>query len=156
VRTDLSGLTGPVVDQVEAVGGQGAQVGGYLVAGPKVTKVLAHACLVGDDERILLGRPALAATGGRHLVVRAFPREADLSRQTRPAEALGEYLRLVERLKEPTGDRAYERLARLLLSARDCYHALGTEDAFTVYLTGLRTELKRRRKLMSILDRYGM
>jgi hypothetical protein len=39
VRTDLSGLTGPVVDQVEAVGGQGAQVGGYLVAGPKVTKV---------------------------------------------------------------------------------------------------------------------
>lgn len=81
---------------------------------------------------------------------------ADLSRETRPAEALGVYLRLIERLKEPTGDRTYEHLARLLLGARDCHRALGTEDAFTMYLGGLRTELKRRRKLMSILDRHGL
>ncbi|MGC2997548.1 SWIM zinc finger family protein [Streptomyces sp. G35A] len=81
---------------------------------------------------------------------------ADLSRETRPAEALGVYLRLVERLKEPTGDRAYEHLARLLLSARDCHRALGTQEAFTDYLAGLRAELKRRRKLMSILDRCGL
>jgi uncharacterized Zn finger protein len=81
---------------------------------------------------------------------------ADLSRETHPAEALAVYLRLVERLKEPTGDRAYERLARLLLGARDCHRALGTQEAFTDYLAGLRAELKRRRKLMSILDRYGL
>lgn len=87
---------------------------------------------------------------------RQWERLADLSRETHPAEALTVYLRLVERLKEPTGDRAYERLARLLLGARDCHRALGTEDAFTACLAGLRTELKRRRKLMTILDRYGL
>lgn len=81
---------------------------------------------------------------------------ADLSRETHPAEALGVYLRLVERLKEPTGDRAYEHLARLLLGARDCHRALGTQEAFTDYLANLRAELKRRRKLMSVLDRCGL
>ncbi|MFI6033131.1 SWIM zinc finger domain-containing protein [Streptomyces sp. NPDC051315] len=87
---------------------------------------------------------------------RQWERLADLSREIRPAEALGVYLRLVERSKEPTGDRAYEHLAGLLLAARDCHRALGTEGAFTVYLDGLRTELRRRRKLMSILDRHGL
>ncbi|MGW7818146.1 SWIM zinc finger family protein [Streptomyces puniciscabiei] len=87
---------------------------------------------------------------------RQWERLADLSRQTRPAEALGVYLRLVDRSKEPTGDRAYEHLARLLLGARECHRALGTEEVFGVYLAGLRTELKRRRKLMSILDRHGL
>lgn len=53
------GLTGAVVDQVEAAGGEGAQVDGYLVAGPQETEVLAHACLVGDDERVLLIRLGL-------------------------------------------------------------------------------------------------
>ncbi|GAA2335357.1 SWIM zinc finger family protein [Streptomyces cuspidosporus] len=81
---------------------------------------------------------------------------AGLSRETHPAEALAVYLRLVERLKEPTGDRVYEHLARLLQGARDCHRALGTQEAFTGYLAGLRAELKRRRKLMSILDRYGL
>ncbi|MCX2922852.1 SWIM zinc finger family protein [Streptomyces sp. NEAU-W12] len=81
---------------------------------------------------------------------------ADLSRETRPAEALGVYLRLIERSKEPTGDRAYEHLARLLQAARDCHRALGTEGAFTLFLTDLRRELKRRRKLMAILDRHGL
>ncbi|MEU0003447.1 SWIM zinc finger family protein [Streptomyces sp. NPDC006314] len=87
---------------------------------------------------------------------RQWERLADLSREMCPAEALGVYLRLVERSKEPTGDRAYEHLARLLLGARECHRALGTEDPFTAYLAGLRTELKRRRKLMTILDRYGL
>jgi uncharacterized Zn finger protein len=87
---------------------------------------------------------------------RQWEQLADLSGETRPAEALGVYLRLVERSKEPTGDRAYEHLARLLQAARDCHRALGTEDAFTLFLTDLRMELKRRRKLMSILDRHGL
>ncbi|MFB7031306.1 MULTISPECIES: SWIM zinc finger domain-containing protein [unclassified Streptomyces] len=81
---------------------------------------------------------------------------ADLSRDTRPAEALDVYLRLIERSKEPTGDRAYEHLARLLRAARDCHRVLGTEDAFTHLLAELRRELKRRRKLMTVLDRHGL
>ncbi|MEV6316161.1 DUF6880 family protein [Streptomyces sp. NPDC051776] len=87
---------------------------------------------------------------------RQWERLADLSRETHPVEALAVYLRLVERLKEPTGDRAYEHLARLLLGARECHRALQTQEAFTDHLAGLRAELKRRRKLMSILDRYGL
>lgn len=46
--------------------------------------------------------------------LRALAGARDLSRETRPACALSVYLRLVERLKASTGDRAYEHLARLL------------------------------------------
>ncbi len=81
---------------------------------------------------------------------------ADLSRETRPADALVVYLRLLEPLKEPTGDRVYERMAQLLRNARDCHQALGTEAEFTAHLADLRAELKRRRKLMTILDRHGL
>ncbi|MFG3404690.1 SWIM zinc finger domain-containing protein [Streptomyces sp. NPDC048142] len=87
---------------------------------------------------------------------RQWERLADVSRETHPAEALAVYQRLAERLREPTGDRAYEHLARLLLRARDCHRALGTQEAFTEYLGGLRAERKRRRKLLSILDRCGL
>jgi hypothetical protein len=34
--------------------------------------------------------------------------------------------------------------------------ALGIEREFTVYLASLRVELKRRRKLMTTLDRHGL
>lgn len=87
---------------------------------------------------------------------RQWQQLADLSRDTRPADALAVYLRLVELLKEPTGERVYERMARLLLDVRSCHRALGTEDAFTLYLADLRAELKRRRKLMTVLDRHGL
>ncbi|MER6434422.1 hypothetical protein ABT272_43355 [Streptomyces sp900105245] len=87
---------------------------------------------------------------------RQWEKLADLSRETHPVEALGAYLRLVKLSKEPTGDRAYQHLAGLLLAARDCHRALGTEDAFTLFLTELRMGLKRRRKLMSILDSHGL
>ncbi|MFF8398564.1 hypothetical protein [Streptomyces sp. NPDC016172] len=59
-------------------------------------------------------------------------------------------------MKGPTGDRVYERMARLLLHARACHLALGIEREFTVYLASLRVELERRRKLMTILDRHGL
>lgn len=45
-----------------------SRVDGYLVAGPQQTEVLTHACLIGDDERVLLVRLALAAVGRRRLV----------------------------------------------------------------------------------------
>ncbi|MFB8000299.1 SWIM zinc finger domain-containing protein [Streptomyces sp. NPDC056002] len=87
---------------------------------------------------------------------RQWQQLADLSRTTRPADALAVYLRLVEQVKEPTGDRAYERMALLLQRARDCHRALDTLGEFTTYVCALRAELKRRRKLMTILDRYGL
>ncbi|WP_432182807.1 hypothetical protein [Streptomyces sp. NBC_00063] len=87
---------------------------------------------------------------------RQWQQLADLSRTTRPADALAVYLRMVEQVKEPTGDRAYERMALLLQGARDCHQALDTMGEFTAYVCALRAELKRRRKLMTILDRHGL
>ncbi|MER5960552.1 hypothetical protein [Streptomyces longhuiensis] len=63
---------------------------------------------------------------------------------------------MVEQVKEPTGDRVYERMALLLRGARDCHRALDTVGEFTAYVCALRVELKRRRKLMTILDRHGL
>ncbi|MGP3927945.1 hypothetical protein [Streptomyces sp. 8N616] len=39
---------------------------------------------------------------------------------------------------------------------RDCHRRLGTPDEFTAYVTGLRTEYKRRRNLMRLLDQHGL
>ncbi|WP_371648944.1 MULTISPECIES: hypothetical protein [unclassified Streptomyces] len=81
---------------------------------------------------------------------------ADRSADTHPADALAVYLRLVEPLKKTTGDRAYQQMARLLLGARACHRTLGTEQEFTEYLGALRTDQKRKRNLMKILDQHGL
>ncbi len=46
---------------------------------------------------------------------------ADLITPARPADALEVYLRLIQPLKQMTGDKAYLRMARLLLGARECH-----------------------------------
>lgn len=81
---------------------------------------------------------------------------ADRIRDKRPADALTVYLRWIEPLRKQTGDSAYERMAELLLSARACHRTLGTEDEFATYLSALRADQKRKRKLMSTLDRHGL
>ncbi|MET9851902.1 SWIM zinc finger family protein [Streptomyces sp. NPDC006450] len=81
---------------------------------------------------------------------------ADLTRDDRPADALDVYLRLIGPLLTRTGDTTYEHLTELLLSARACHRALGTEDAFTTYMTTLRTVQKRKRKLTIRLDQHGL
>ncbi|MFJ4863702.1 SWIM zinc finger domain-containing protein [Streptomyces sp. NPDC088748] len=81
---------------------------------------------------------------------------ADHSREHRPADALTVYLRLIGPLLTRTGDATYEHLTELLLSARSCHRVLGTEDAFTTYMTTLRGDQKRKRKLMAMLDQHGL
>ena len=83
-------------------------------------------------------------------------RLADLVAETRPADALAVYQRQIQALKQETGDKAYERLARLLLSARACHLRLGTEAAFGLYLRALREDQKRKRRLISVLDGHGL
>lgn len=81
---------------------------------------------------------------------------ADRMRDHRPADALGVYLRLLEPLKQSTGDRVYQEVARLLRGIRVCHERLGTAEEFTRRLSALRTELKRRPKLMKVLDENGL
>jgi uncharacterized Zn finger protein len=66
------------------------------------------------------------------------------------------YLRAIEPMKAMTGDKAYSRMAGLLVSVRACHEALGTMAEFTRYLTVLRTGQKRKRNLMKILDQNGL
>ncbi|TQK51349.1 putative Zn finger protein [Streptomyces sp. SLBN-118] len=81
---------------------------------------------------------------------------ADRVRDGRPADALAVYLRRIGPLLTQTGDAAYEHLTELLLSARACHRTLGTQDAFAAYMAALRTDQKRKRKLMALLDRHGL
>ncbi|MFF4493576.1 SWIM zinc finger domain-containing protein [Streptomyces sp. NPDC001546] len=81
---------------------------------------------------------------------------ADRIRDRRPADALNVYLRQIEPLRRQTGDGTYERLAELLLSARACHRLLGSEAEFASYLAALRSDQKRKRKLMAVLDQHGL
>jgi hypothetical protein len=83
-------------------------------------------------------------------------RLADLIATARPADALAVYLRQAAQLRGESGERAYLRLVRLLTSARDCHRALGTEPAFERYLSALRAEHKRKRKLITLLDKHDL
>jgi uncharacterized Zn finger protein len=83
-------------------------------------------------------------------------RLADASITARPGDALAVYLRAVAGLKTMTGDPVYHRMAGLLLSARACHEALGTTEKFRGYLAALRTDQKRKRNLMKILDANGL
>ncbi|MGN6794070.1 MAG: SWIM zinc finger family protein [Streptosporangiaceae bacterium] len=81
-------------------------------------------------------------------------RLANLVIETRPADALAVYRRLIAMLKQQTGDAVYERIAKLLVSARTCHHRLGTDTAFDLYLRALRDDQKRKRKLIRTLDAH--
>jgi uncharacterized Zn finger protein len=81
---------------------------------------------------------------------------ADLAAEQRPADALGVYRQAIEPLKQITGDDNYRQIAKLLLQARACHQRLGTAQEFTAYLSALRTEQKRKRNLMKILDQHGL
>ncbi|MFE7295086.1 SWIM zinc finger domain-containing protein [Streptomyces sp. NPDC057579] len=81
---------------------------------------------------------------------------ADQARATRPADALGVYLRLAEPLTKQTGNTVYEQLVSLLLSIRDCHRRLESPEEFTEYATALRTAQKRKRNLMRLMDEHRL
>jgi uncharacterized Zn finger protein len=83
-------------------------------------------------------------------------RLANLVIESRPADALAVYRRLIATLTKETGDPVYERIAQLLAAARTCHRRLGTEAAFAVYLRALREDQKRKRKLIRILDAHRL
>ncbi|GHJ35994.1 SWIM zinc finger domain-containing protein [Streptomyces sp. TS71-3] len=106
-----------------------------------------------DDKDIDAAWHAATETGAHDQQWLAL---ADQIRATRPADALGVYRRLAEPLAKQTGNAIYEQLTSLLLSMRECHRRLGSQDEFTVYLTALRTDQKRKRNLMRLLDQHGL
>lgn len=81
---------------------------------------------------------------------------AGLVGDERPADALEVYRQAIEPLKKITGDGNYREIASLLLLARDCHRALGTDAEFTEYVNALRAGQRRKRNLMKILDQHGL
>lgn len=73
-----------------------------------------------------------------------------------PADAVAAYVRLVDTYKVLTGDAAYEAIVRLLDKARACHEVLGTSEDFADYVRELRTQQRRKRKLLRLLDTHGM
>lgn len=83
-------------------------------------------------------------------------RLADAIAAARPADALPVYRDAVGRLTKMTGNDVYQRIARLLLAARACHRALGTEAEFARYVADLRAGQKSKRNLLKILDQHGI
>ncbi|MGC9540837.1 SWIM zinc finger family protein [Streptomyces sp. UG1] len=106
-----------------------------------------------DDKDVDAAWQAATRTGAHD---RQWLTLADQARATRPADALGVYLRLAEPLTRQTGNTVYEQLVGLLLSIRNCHRRLGTEDEFARYVTTLRTAQKRKRNLMRLMDEHGL
>lgn len=106
-----------------------------------------------DDKDVDAAWQAAAQTGAHD---RQWLTLADQARATRPADALGVYLRLAEPLTKQTGNTVYEQLVGLQLSIRDCHRRLGTEDEFAVYVSALRTAHRRKRNLMRLMDEHGL
>jgi hypothetical protein len=83
-------------------------------------------------------------------------RLANASADSRPADALAVYLKVIEGLTQKTGDAVYRKIATHLLAARACHEALGTMDKFRQYMVMLRMGQKRKRNLIKILDQSGL
>lgn len=83
-------------------------------------------------------------------------RLADASVAARPDDALEVYLAAIEPLTRRSGEAAYQKLVRLLTSARACHLALGTTGEFQRYMAGLRDAHKRKRTLIALLDEAGL
>ncbi|WP_275463109.1 SWIM zinc finger family protein [Streptomyces noursei] len=106
-----------------------------------------------DDKDVDAAWRAATETGAHD---RQWLSLADQARATRPADALGVYLRLAEPLTKRTGNNVYEEFVSLLLSIRDCHRRLGSPEEFTGYVTALRTAQKRKRNLMRLMDEHGL
>lgn len=128
--------------RADASAGSAGPVSGHQEGGP----VLLDALIDEGDLDAAWDLACGVASDGQLL------RLADLMAKTRPADALEVYLRQLAALKSGTGEHAYQRMARLLTSARACHARLGTHDAFGAYLREFRAEHKRKRRLISILD----
>ncbi len=69
-----------------------------------------------------------------------------------PGDALPVYVRQVERLIDQKNRRGYEEAVELMLVVRELTARLGRDDEFSEYLATLRSEHKRKRSLMTLLD----
>ncbi|AZS74147.1 hypothetical protein DDE74_27190 [Streptomyces lydicus] len=118
---------------------------------PHTGPVLIEALLDdGDAEAAWEAAPSVPTTPAQ------WVRLADAVRDRHPADALPIYLRAITPLQQQTGHPAYERMTELLLSARACHRARGTEAEFTRYLADLRAHQKRKRNLLRMLDEHGL
>ena len=129
-----------------------ARVTGTSSRGPqRATSALLIDVLVADGDVTGAWQAAQGvATDAQWLML------ADMVAESRPADALAVYRRLIDALRTQAGDGVYERMAQLLISARACHARLGTGSAFDSYLRALRADQSRKRRLIRILDAHQL
>jgi uncharacterized Zn finger protein len=62
---------------------------------------------------------------------------------------------LIGSIVERTNNQAYAQAAGLLRRVKQLMGNLGEDDEFRQYLAEVRTEYKRKRNFMKLLDRFG-
>ncbi|MER5445414.1 hypothetical protein ABT065_07225 [Streptomyces sp. NPDC002764] len=127
--------------------GEAEQSTGIRYAGPVLVDALIDDQ---DDEAAWEAAHGIGADG------RQWRTLADRVRVSRPADALGVYLRLAEPLLGQTGNTIYEQLVGLLVNVRDCHRLLGTQEDFAAYVIALRGAHRRKRNLMRLMDAHGL
>ena len=109
-----------------------------------------------DDGDAKLAWAEATSVNSQRVDNRQWRRLADLVATDQPADALAVYTRLIEPMRQQTGDDIYRQVARLLLAARGCHDRLGTSTEFATYLANLRADQRRKPNLMRILNDHGL
>ena len=82
-------------------------------------------------------------------------RWAGLREKTQPRDAIMVYRMLVGPIVERTNNQAYTQAAGLLRRVKQLMGELGEEGEFRRYLSRIRTEYKRKRNFMKLLEKFG-
>ena len=80
---------------------------------------------------------------------------AGLREKTHPRDAIRVYRMLIGPIVERTNNDAYAQAAGLLRRVKRLMGQLGEEGEFRQYLARIRTEYKRKRNFMKLLEKFG-
>lgn len=83
-------------------------------------------------------------------------RLADARADDHPADAIEVHRRHLDQALKPADNQAYDQVVTLLKKLQPCYDRLDRTDDFRSLVQDIRTTYKRRRNLISRLDRAGL
>ncbi len=79
---------------------------------------------------------------------------AGLREKEHPRDAIAVYRKQIGPIVEQTNNEAYAEAAGLLRRVKKLMGRLGEQAAFQQYLNTVRTEYKRKRNFMKLLDKF--
>jgi hypothetical protein len=110
--------------------------------------------MLADDDHELAWTTAVAVPQDS-LDSRQWLRLAATRERERPADALTVYETVADEVLQTADRRAYSDGVRILKKAAKAARAAGLEEDFTIYVSRLREQYRRRPTLMAMLDKAG-